>query len=263
MTDVLYKYRSLATQDARTHTLDILDKLRLYCPAPASLNDPFECQAAISRDAPTDIKNERAKEQLIKENPRLSEMEARRLAPQKWQQVDQNGDTEFRRWLQNDVGVISFSICNDDHLMWSHYAGGHNGVCIEFRLAHKSHIDFFSNVHEVHYEDQLPTVNFYAPPSPEKVNALIFTKAKHWSYEQEWRMVVPDAKRRSWFVDLPPGIVSAVYLGCQISPENQRDILALLTSRPSLKQVRVYQAKRRPLAYALTFCSLIEAAPVG
>jgi hypothetical protein len=259
MTDVLYKYRSMATEDARKHTLDILDKLHLYCPPAAFLNDPFECQAVISFDAPPEVKNERAKEQLVRENHGLTETEARRRAPERWRLQEADKGAEFRHRFREDTGMICFSMCRDDILMWSHYAGSHDGICIEFRLAHKSHIDFFSNVHQVHYEDQLPTVNFYAPPSPQKVNAFIFTKAKHWSYEQEWRRVVPDAKERSRFVDLPPGIISAIYLGCQISPENKAEILGRIASRRSLRNVRVYQAKRHSHAYALTFCSVIEA----
>ena len=263
MTNVLYKYRSMATQDARKHTFDILDNLRLYCPAPACLNDPFECQAAISFDAPVDTKNERAREQLMKENPRLTEIEAIRQAPGRWRQQEADEGTEFRRRVREDTGMICFSTCRDDILMWSHYAGRHNGICIEFRLAQESHTDFFGNVHEVHYEDQLPTVNLYAQASPEKVNAFIFTKATHWSYEQEWRMVVPDAKKRSRVVGLPPGIISAVYLGCQISTENRAAILDRIRSNSSLKGISVRQAKRDRRAYGLIFCSVIETIPVG
>jgi len=253
MTNVLYKYRSMATEDARKHTLDILDELRLWCPAPASLNDPFECQAVISFDAPPEVKNERAKEQLMRENPALAETEARKRAPERWRLQEADQGAEFRRRLRKDTGMICFSTRNDDILMWSHYAGSHSGICIEFRLTQESHTDFFGNVHEVHYEDQLPTVNFYAPTSLEKVKAFVLTKAKHWSYEQECRMVVPDAKQASRFVNLPAGIISAIYLGCQISPENRMEVLDRIASRSSLNHIRIYQAKRHPHAFSLTF----------
>src|SRR4030043_288985 len=140
MTNVLYKYRSMATQDARKHTLDILDKVRLYCPAPMSLNDPFECQAVISFDAHEDVKNQRAKEQLMGENRHVPEMEARRRAPERWRQQEADQGAEFRRWLRKDTGMICFSTRNDDILMWSHYAGSHNGICIEFGLTQERRV---------------------------------------------------------------------------------------------------------------------------
>jgi len=256
MTDTLYRYRSMATPQAIEHTVDIIDNSRLYCPPPTSLNDPFECQAAISFDAPTDIKNERAKQRLMKEEPRLSETDAERMAPQKWQGLERNGTVGLRNWLLNDFGVVSFSSCNDDLLMWSHYAGGHNGICIEFRCTHQEHLDFFGQVQQVRYSDQLPTVNFYTTPVLHTSVALILTKARHWSYEQEWRMVVPDAKRLSNYVDLPPGIISAVYLGCQISSENKTAIVDRIASKTSCKHIHVWQANRHPHAFSLTFCHI-------
>ncbi len=253
MTGVLYKYRSMATEDARKHTLEILDNLQLYSSAPTDLNDPFECHAVISFDAPVEAKTERTKNQLMKEYPHLSETEAARRAPERWRQLEADKGSEFRRWLREDTGMICFSACKDDVLMWSHYAGNHNGICIELRLARKSHVNFFANVHEVGYEDQVPTVPFYAPTSLEKVKAFVLTKAKQWSYEQESRMVVAHAKEKSRFVDLPPGIISAIYLGCQIAPGNKTDILDRLASRPSLKDIDVYQARRDPNAFGLMF----------
>ena len=133
--------------------------------------------------------------------------------------------------------------------MWSHYAGNHNGICIELRLTRKSHIDFFANVHEVGYEDQVPTVPFYAPTSLEKVKAFVLTKARHWSYEQELRMVIADKKRVPQYVNLPHGIISAIYLGCQISQEDRTEILYCLESRPFCKDIDIYQARCDPKGF--------------
>jgi hypothetical protein len=257
MTDTLYKYRSMAMPEAKEHTLDIIDNSRLYCPPPTSLNDPFECQAAISFDAPTDIKNERAKQRLMKEEPWLLDADARKMAPEKWREVERNGTARLREWLLNDFGVISFSMRNDDLLMWSHYAGRHNGICVEFHCTHGSHLDFFGQVQQVRYSEQLPSVNFYTTPSPQNAVDLILTKAKDWSYEQEWRMVVPDAKRSSNYVELPPGIISAIYLGCQISSENKAAISDRIVSKASCKHIHVWQAMRHAHAYCLTFHPII------
>jgi hypothetical protein len=253
MTDVLYKYGSMATQEAKEHTLDILDNLRLYCASPESFNDPFECQAVISFDAPTDIKNELAKNHIMEEKPGISEMEARRLAPPKWQWVESNGEAEFCRWLREDTGVISFSACRDDILMWSHYAGSHDGICIEFKCTDEKHVDFLSQAHQVRYTQQRPIVNFYTTDRIEKAKAFILTKAERWSYEEEWRMIFPDAGERSRFLNLPTRIISAIYLGCKISPDNRTEVLRRVDSVSSLEQIIVFQAQRHPSAYCLMF----------
>jgi hypothetical protein len=187
------------------------------------------------------------------ENPGLSEREAAKLAPEKWRDLERDGGNGFRRWLREDTGVICFSTQKDDILMWSHYAGGHNGICIELQLTRKSHVDFFGNVHEVAYEDQPAIVHFYAPTDIEKVKAFVLTKARHWSYEQEWRLVIADKKKVPRYVNLPYGIISAIYLGCQISQEDRKEILDCLASKPAFKDTDIYQAQCDLKAFSLTF----------
>jgi hypothetical protein len=250
---ILFKYRSMATETERNYTLDILDNHRLYCPAPASFNDPFECKAEISFKAPINVKNKRAKERLMKEKPHITEAEVEALAPDRWQQVEKKDPEEFPRWLQYDTGVVSFSEINDDILMWSHYAGRHNGVCIEFSCANRDHVDFFARIFRVHYQEKLPSVNFYTTPKEEQLQAFILTKAKHWEYEKEWRIVIADNTiQNSRYITLPSGIISAIYLGCKISQENRNEILRRVGSS-SHNNIRVFRAKQRFNAYALGF----------
>ncbi|HIJ71352.1 MAG TPA: hypothetical protein HPP87_08315 [Planctomycetes bacterium] len=163
--DLLFRYKSMDTTDAVEHTLDILKKQRLYCPRIVSFNDPFECRANISFEALPKVKNARAKERLKKENPGMTDADAEKLAPKRWKQVEKVGWKEALHWLQHDIGVISFSEINDDILMWSHYGGGHNGICIEFRYTVRDHADFFAKAQRVEYQQQLPKVNFYTASS--------------------------------------------------------------------------------------------------
>ena len=242
----------MATPDAKSHMLDILDKQRLYCPAPVSFNDPFECQAEISFKAPLSVKNGCAKERLMKEKPNMTEAEAEIRAPARWQQVEQDGPKEFLRWLQYDTGVVSFSILKNDILMWAHYAGSHNGVCIEFRCTDEGHVDFFAQAQPVQYQQHLPKVNFYTTNRIEKAQAFILTKADHWSYEQEWRIVI-DAACVSRYLPVPQGTISAVYLGCKISSQNRDEVLGRISATSPRDGIRVFQAQRRSDAYALTF----------
>ena len=88
MTMVLFKYRSMATPEAKQHTLDIFVNQQLFCPPPDSFNDPFECRAKVSFDAPVSKKNACAKERLILENPAMTEAEAKRLTPARWRKEE-------------------------------------------------------------------------------------------------------------------------------------------------------------------------------
>lgn len=46
--------------------------------------------------------------------------------------------TERTDQFAKNSNVVCFSRTKDNSLMWSHYAGGHNGICVEFDLKKKS-----------------------------------------------------------------------------------------------------------------------------
>ncbi len=247
---VLFKYRSMATPTERGYTLDIFNNHQLYCCAPVLFNDPFECKAEISFDARIEVKNRRAIEQLMKKNPGMPKREARKRALMLWKELEQKNGKDFLRWLDNDTGVISFSEVNNDILMWSHYAGGHNGLCIEFRCNNDYCIDFFASILRVHYQKNLPSINFYTTPEEEKLKAFILTKSDHWSYEKEWRIIIPDNTK---YIPLPPRVISAIYFGCKISEENRNEILRCVGLTSEYSNIRLFQAKQLSSAYGLDF----------
>lgn len=42
-------------------------------------------------------------------------------------------DSEYREYVDNQLGILSLSSCNDSILTWSHYADLHIGFCIGFK----------------------------------------------------------------------------------------------------------------------------------
>ena len=80
----------------------------------------------------------------------------------------------FKKYLYNSA-VLCFSEIPDDFQMWSHYAGGHSGLCIEYDLHDdpKSpdtlHLpvvfdggeEWSEPVKRVEYQKTLPSINFY------------------------------------------------------------------------------------------------------
>ena len=134
----------------------------------------------------------------------------------------------FSQFLNNSAAVC-FSERADDFLMWSHYAGGHAGICLEFEVetededAEVAHLPLLScgsfggdclqwkgDVHRVRYASELTRVNFihflpvflnagdvdlmnlsksYWHPFADDLKRLFLEKLEPWSTEKEWRMV--------------------------------------------------------------------------
>ncbi|MBY0506072.1 MAG: DUF2971 domain-containing protein [Bryobacteraceae bacterium] len=129
----------------------------------------------------------------------------------------------------NHSAVACFSERPDDFLMWSHYAGGHAGVCLEFEaeidnededLAHlpvlgygslgRDCIPYKQDIRRVRYGAELTRLDFvdflpvfqnagdidlinlsksYWHPYAHKLKGLFLEKLDPWSYEKEWRIV--------------------------------------------------------------------------
>jgi len=255
MTHILYRYRPLANDDDCQYLLDVFKNNRLFCPAPGLFNDPFECRAKISFSAPESMKTERAKCQLLREVVTETGDALDRLAEPKWRDMEARGEQPFLKWLREDTGVVSFAAIPNDLLMWSHYASQHTGVCIRFEAVTESHVDFFAQIFPVRYQDALPEINFYTTPELEKLHAYILTKSRHWCYEQEWRRIVV-ANKQPRFLPIPPGVVSAIYLGCRIKESIREAILSAAQQSPTCSCLNVFQAELSPDSYSLTFVPL-------
>jgi hypothetical protein len=112
----------------------------------------------------------------------------------------------------SEVGVISLSARRDSLLMWSHYGDGHRGFCLGFEQAA---LQALCTCRPVTYSDRFPemmlddvmvvTVIPLTPKprrSAEPIRAIpnddpdllqiVFTKSKQWSYEEEWRILLPN-----------------------------------------------------------------------
>lgn len=256
MTLAVYKYRSMATPIDTERTLDILDNQRLYCAAPGSFNDPYECHCLLEFDAPEDIKNNRAIEQLRHEFPGLTHEEHVRMAPAKWRDLEARKRGAFRNHLQRSAGVVSFGGRPDIPLMWSHYAGSHDGICLEFRASTESHVDLFGQILQVRYVSAPPVINFYSTSPQERLHAYVLTKAKHWEYEEEWRYVAPAAPANR-LITVPDGLLTAVILGARISDPNRREVLKRLVIDAAAERVRVFQAALHQATYELRFSEVV------
>ncbi len=156
------------------------------------------------------------------------------------------------RAFNDNVGILSLSEIPDHELMWSHYADSHRGLVLCFDEQHnffnrrRSENDEFYFVRKVHYFDgsatSLVTIDG---------DALLVTKGTKWSYEREWRMLVPlkDATRSltvgSDAVHLfafPSEAIKGIILGANATTSTEELVGKILNDHPELHHVQLSRA---------------------
>jgi hypothetical protein len=250
----LFKYRSMSTDDDQAKVKDILLNNRLYFPTRSGFNDPFDCRIPLTWDNATPGEVEGLLSKVFKNNP-----------PPGW-----NGSMEdWLRLLRNDDAYASLMrldtqkamdsemdairilcLCErpDDILMWSHYGGSHGGICLEFQVLDEK--SCFGCAKPVDYPELYPKLGF-TMDIRELLNGLVLTKAAHWKYEGEWRIVDP---KGADFYDFRQDCLSGVVLGCQIAPKHEALITEWLSKR--ISPVTLYRAEKANNKFAVEIKTL-------
>ena len=104
---------------------------------------------------------------------------------------------QLQKTISHIAAYVSFSELNDSILMWSHYAEGHAGACIEVDVAKlRTLADNFSPVAYAEEDEaerkRIPVVKDDAyDESQDAIRDFLAFKAKAWEYEKEWRLIIP------------------------------------------------------------------------
>jgi len=135
---------------------------------------------------------------------------------------------QVTRCVRESLKLCCFSANVTSILLWAHYADQHRGYCIEYALGELPPSDLRRRLTmPVVYSHQLfDTTAIFEEAAKGDFNNLYavaasLRKAPYWSYEDEWRLIVPAGilpKAGPFFVPTP----SAVYLGAKM-PDNDRD----------------------------------------
>ena len=232
----LYKYQSLST----AHTLENIKKSQIWFSKPALLNDPFDCAIPVV----ISVTDEEYQELYIMLMQKATSEQGRIEVESKY---TTNGkvNAEFKAHvskLQSDLsrikvdkefsqmGVACFSEYPESILMWSHYAEGHQGLCLEFDTNYFPFIDR-EKLHRVIYSGKYPVISpsavihdTYLPITP------LITKSTDWVYENEWRIIMKKGNDKLIY---KPTTLTAIYLGCSITEENKKKIESILVESPT------------------------------
>lgn len=186
---LVYKYRSL---DHFDRIYDIIVNRNLYCSKYSELNDPFEGEY----------------------NHYFGDSTA---------SVAECGDCEcgsngnHQRFIPDDfIRICSLSTCYNDVKMWSFYADGHKGICIEIDLEGYSDQDLVP----VQYEQEEKQVT-HDQPNPRTIKKVLSRKSYHWEYEKEIRLFSKDIKHPY------SGKINQIILGYRTSELHEKMIKSI------------------------------------
>ena len=201
----LYKYKPI-----NQFTLDIIANDRIFYPLPGSFNDPFDTKCSFkNKSALTQTADEKKIAQAFPdENPSDITVFTR---------TDLTQEIDVFKNRLNNFGILSLTGNAKNILMWSHYAEDHKGICIEFERNEVNGLGDSGKTKKVNYTKNYPSLSSKTLLSKKDTESslmrVLYTKSESWSYEQEWRMLIPQGNT----VYAVPGKVKSIIFGARAS----------------------------------------------
>jgi len=277
----LYKY-------AQPDRLDVLRGGRIRFTPAIGLNDPFELrpyfEALLSfselremlGDGPIDITDNMIA--LYEETPQIQQLLSLdsfldlvrsvaqspdgqelmgaflHMVPCLLNETTGDARAKLQELFRTRVGILSLSEAPDHHLMWSHYADNHRGFVLGLDESHSFFDQRRSPADEFYH---LRKVVYRMPIAHETLMRLdgtdvFLVKRPEWSYEREWRMLVPleaadlvadTTAGQVHLFNLPPSAVTEVILGAMASDAFVSSVQELLSQSEHYDHVYVGRAE--------------------
>lgn len=209
----LYQYRP-----PTAWALENLCRSVIYFRSPRDFNDPYDCRTPpVLRDL-TDGRFARLR---LRRDLGLLKIPGSNAMP-KDELVGKINEKlgNMHTKLSQKCGVACFSKSNDNLLMWSHYADGGKGFCLNFHIDIRKHLGDDVEYANVKYRGKFPTAYGLVVLLAKNRSALygsLFSKFllthkyKEWEYEQEARMIRGEIGEKHY----PPETLKTIYLGTE------------------------------------------------
>jgi len=241
-TTTLYKFRSFQNR-SRSWVSQTLLESKIYFSHPDDFNDPFDV-APVFRLAgkPTDpafaraMRREELQSHLERGRTRKQIRELRHQEGVPLERLAEAVIESHRRDLRNSTRILCLSANRTHPLQWSHYANGHQGLCIHFKACSGT---WAGGAREVIYRK--PRVPIDIPLSTqsgwELVDSMVLTKADFWRYEREYRVIAPlrrpdhSITLRDNFYHLAPSDITGITVGLRMSGDDRRELARVLAER--------------------------------
>lgn len=192
----IYKFRDLTDENKHSHFYNIVLQNSVWCAKPDSLNDEDEFKfkldyepsshtadlllQVVTKYRTTNYLTPYISPSLVLKHKQLEAIAAPIIA-------------DVINKSRNTIGIVSFSITNNDDHLWDEYGGNGNGVCIEIDIP-----DMFINksYHPVRYvSEKVFHIDSFLEAALFKDRAfntyrnILLTKTKKWSREEEIRLI--------------------------------------------------------------------------
>ena len=153
----------------------------------------------------------------------------------------------------SNIYICALSETNNSPAMWAHYAEEFRGFCIEYDFSKILGKPIWCSLNPVIYTDSIPDFSEYFGKS-DCFNNLIsiyaaMIKAEDWSYEREWRLIIPLGKQPDSYFLVNAPKPSAIYLGCRISKEDEDKLVQIARN----KDIKVFKMVRPSSTFEVKF----------
>lgn len=170
-------------------------------------------------------------------------------------------NTMSRLWAER-IGVLCLSEDYTNLLMWAHYADSHRGICVGFDPSHSffcrrlSPDDDLRQLRKLRYSKDRPHVELVSADS----FSDFLTKSIEWSYEREWRMLMPleDASitipghpRPISLFNMATSAVTKIFIGAAATEDTVQVVKDCLATQPDAAHIRVFRMQLSEAHYQL------------
>jgi hypothetical protein len=238
---------------------DVIVESLLFLSRADSFNDPFDMTTALDMSATVQEREKRIRDSIASAAPGIRFKDREERVREVMSRPPKEEERRIARLLREAAllfGVCCFSAGDPrDVLMWSHYAGHHTGVCLQFQFSMDAPV--FSRAVHVEYADDYPVMRYYKS-FYDDIEPMLTRKHARWRYEQECRMLHPNGAHK--YVRFNPAALTAIVLGCQADDAIDAEIGQLLSERAArdFPAVSIYRARKHPLRYELNFRRAID-----
>lgn len=243
--DSLFKYRSFSSRGLE----DIFTRRKIFLASPTMFNDPFDCNPRVVIHG-DEYKRRKFFSRVIKKaEPSATKGRIKDLmsSSRATKLRDPTYLRELFSKLIGNYGVYSMSEVSNDILMWAHYSEAHTGICLEFDATEIGSL--FWEHFKVKYQEEYPVVNVMELDNAKEFLKALTTKASHWNYEKERRVIRTDIEGGPGIYDFDPKLLKGVILGVRTSSENEKRIRGWIDQYPT--PVKLYRAKLNDKFFSL------------
>ena len=272
MKKYLYRYQAFARIRRKRQRLeDLIVKNARYDSSPLWFNDPFDCKSLFSTKGTTahhinmfceefvHTVQEQIRDDGFSPEDAKREMIARLSTPRGMRAYLEESRDINQRLLER-VAILCFSETPTDILIWSHYADGHRGLCLQFNKAVLGRVP--GALVKVHYRPEYPVFREYVrlKTRQAKNRFLLARKSDRWRYEREWRLVRQEPRGLAGFAQptgkFPDDALTGIIFGCEMSERRRRHVRDLVRQRRSGTPVQFCEAVRKTEEYGVAIRKL-------